>query len=58
MSMVETLADCYAVVKQTDKQDRFNRRYDLQTMIPRLAFVALRTAPMPYRPLKLADVAA
>src|SRR5208282_1883404 len=31
---------------------RFNRRYDLQTMIPRLAFVALRTAPMPYRLLK------
>jgi hypothetical protein len=25
-------------------------------MIPRLAFVALRTAPMPYRLLKLADV--
>ena len=37
---------------------RFNRRYHLQTMIPRLAFVALRTAPMPYRLLKLADVAA
>lgn len=37
---------------------RFNRRYDLEAMIPRLAFVALRTAPMPYRLLKLADVAA
>ncbi len=37
---------------------RFNRRYDLETMIPRLAFVALRTTPMPYRLLKLADVAA
>ena len=37
---------------------RFNRRYDLKTMIPRLAFVALRTTPMPYRLLKLADVAA
>ena len=36
---------------------RFNRRYDLKTMIPRLAFVALRTTPMPYRLLKLADVA-
>ena len=36
---------------------RFNRRYDLETIIPRLAFVALRTAPMPYRLLK-ADVAA
>ena len=29
-----------------------------ETMIPRLAFVALRTAPTPYRLLKLADVAA
>ena len=28
-----------------------------KTMIPRLAFVALRTTPMPYRLLKLADVA-
>jgi transposase-like protein len=37
---------------------RFNRRYDLGAMIPRLAFVALRTEPMPYRLLKLADVAA
>ena len=37
---------------------RFNRRYDLSAMNPRLAFVALRTAPMPYRLLKLADVAA
>ncbi len=37
---------------------RFNRRYDLGAMIPRLAFVALRTSPMPYRLLKLADVAA
>ena len=37
---------------------RFNRRYDLKTMIPRLAFVALRTTPMPYRLLKLADFAA
>lgn len=37
---------------------RFNRRYDLAAIIPRLAFIALRTAPMPYRLLKLADVAA
>ena len=37
---------------------RFNRRNDLPTMIPRLAFVALRTAPMPYRLLKLADASA
>ena len=37
---------------------RFNRRYDLAAIIPRLAFIALRTAPMPYRLLKLADIAA
>jgi transposase-like protein len=35
---------------------RFNRRYRLETMIDRLAYVSLRTAPMPYRLLKLADV--
>jgi len=34
---------------------RFNRRYDLGEMIPRLAFVAIRSLPMPYRLLKLAD---
>jgi ISXO2-like transposase domain len=34
---------------------RFNRRYDLGEMIPRLAFVAIKTLPMPYRLLKLAD---
>ena len=36
---------------------QFNRRYDLEPIMPRLPFVALRTAPMPYRLLKLADVA-
>jgi len=35
---------------------RFNRRYDLAAMIPRLAWAALRTTPMPYRLLKLPDV--
>ena len=35
---------------------RFNRRYRLETMIARLAYASLRTAPMPYRLLKLADV--
>jgi len=34
---------------------RFNRRYDLAAMIPRLAYVAARTPPMPYRLLKLAE---
>lgn len=34
---------------------RFNRRYDLAAMIPRLAFAAVHTPPMPYRLLKLAE---
>jgi len=35
---------------------RFNRRYDLAAMLPRLTWAAVRTPPMPYRFLKLADV--
>jgi len=35
---------------------RFNRRFNLATMLPRLAWAALRTPPMPYRLLKLAEV--
>lgn len=34
---------------------RFNRRFDLTTIIPRLGWVAVRTQPMPYRLLKLAE---
>ena len=34
-------------------QYRFNRRYDLSDLIPRLAFVSLRTPPMPERLLRL-----
>ena len=34
---------------------RFNRRFDLAAMLPRLTSAALRTAPMPYRLLKLPD---
>ena len=34
---------------------RFNRRFSLPQMFPRVAFVAMRTAPMPYRVLKLAE---
>jgi ribosomal protein L37AE/L43A len=35
---------------------RFNRRYDLAAMMPRLLWAGARTTPMPYRLLKLADV--
>ena len=36
-------------------QYRFNRRYRLKDMIPRLAYMAARTPPMPARLLKLAE---
>jgi hypothetical protein len=36
-------------------QYRFNRRFDLANLVPRLAYVALRTPPMPMRLLKLAE---
>ena len=35
---------------------RFNRRYDLAAMVPRLSWAGARTTPMPYRLLKLAEV--
>lgn len=35
---------------------RFNRRFQLDEMVDRLLFVALRTPPMPQRLLKLAEV--
>ena len=34
---------------------RFNRRFDLSAMLPRLAYMAVRTPPMPGRLLKLAE---
>jgi transposase-like protein len=34
---------------------RFNRRFNLPAMFTRLAYVALRTPPMPYRLLRLAE---
>jgi transposase-like protein len=34
---------------------RFNRRFDLAAMLPRLGYAAARTPPMPYRLLKLAE---
>lgn len=36
-------------------QYRFNRRVDLSAMIPRLAYIAVRTPPMPMRLLTLAE---
>ncbi len=36
-------------------QYRFNRRYDLASMVQRLVYVSVRTPPMPYDLLKLAE---
>lgn len=36
-----------------DFQYRFNRRFDLKALIPRLAFAALRTPPMVDKLLKI-----
>ena len=35
---------------------RFNNRFELRQLLPRLAKVAVKTPPMPYRLLRLADV--
>jgi hypothetical protein len=35
---------------------RFNRRFELDRMVERLAYVACRTAPLPYRFAKMAEV--
>jgi len=35
---------------------RFNRRFDLTTLLPRLGYIAARTPPMPLRLLRMAEV--
>ena len=35
----------------------FNRRYELADLVPRLVYVAVRTPPLPNRPLTLAGTA-
>ena len=59
--MISTAAGCLIEPCRTPLAEfeyRFNRRYDLAAMLPRLAKAALQTPPMPYRLLKLAEVAA
>ena len=54
MEHLRTLKDaCFTIVAQFEY--RFNRRYRLEDMVPRLAWAALRTPLMPYRLLKLAE---
>ena len=35
---------------------RFNRRFQLEDMLPRFAYIALRTPPMPNRLLSMAEL--
>ena len=35
---------------------RFNRRFKLEDMLPRLGYTAVRTPPMPFRFLRMAEV--
>jgi hypothetical protein len=34
---------------------RFNRRFRLEAMLPRLGYAAVRTPPMPFRFLRMAE---
>lgn len=43
----------YAQRYLSEFQYRFNRRFQLNDLLPRLMYVALRTPPMPERLLKL-----
>ena len=43
----------YAQRYLSEFEYRFNRRFDLPDILPRLVYVALRTPPMPERLLKL-----
>ena len=47
----------YAYRYLAEFQYRFNRRFDLAGMLNRLACVAVRTAPRPYKSLKIAHMA-
>jgi len=52
-STYHSLKPKYAQRYLAEFQYRFNRRFDLKELIPRLAYVCLRTPPMPEKLLKL-----
>lgn len=47
----------YAYRYLAEFQYRFNRRFDLAAMLDRLAYIAVRAAPRPYKTLKIAHAA-
>ncbi|MDX2347876.1 MAG: IS1595 family transposase [Nitrospirota bacterium] len=52
-STYHSVSSKYSQRYLADFQYRFNRRYNLKAMIPRLAFAALRSPPMAYKLLKI-----
>ena len=55
LTTYRTIRDKHVPRYLAEFEYRFNRRYDLAAMMPRLGYVAVRTPPMPYRLLKLAE---
>ena len=52
-STYHSIGSQYAQRYLSEFQYRFNRRFNLSDLIPRLAYVALRTPPMPEKLLKI-----
>jgi len=52
-STYHSVSSKYSQRYLADFQYRFNRRYNLKAMIPRLAFAALRSPPIAYKLLKI-----
>ena len=50
-------SELYALFRDRNNQYRFNRRYELADLVPRLVYVAARTPPLPERLLTLAGTA-
>jgi hypothetical protein len=51
-----TISSKHAPRYLAEFENRYNRRYDLASMIPRLGYAAVHTQPRPYRLMKLAEV--
>ncbi|MEW7980274.1 MAG: IS1595 family transposase, partial [Candidatus Sedimenticola endophacoides] len=45
----------FLIANYTEFSYRFNRRFTLESMLPRLGFAAVRTPPMPFRLLSIAE---
>ena len=50
-------SELYALFRSRNNAYRFNRRYVLADLVPRLVYVAVRTPPLPDRLLTLAGTA-